>query len=135
MATDTEKTNKKIRARKSYKMYKKFYDAGARQCVLELLHSELDNRRSYGSERASNYSKESLDLLLEDKGIKQKWIDEGCEGEPKTYTDRTKVLELIRSLLREDESLLEVEAYKDVDKVSDSDLFTIGFNHYSISII
>ena len=30
-----------IRNRKSYKMYKKFFDAGCGKAVLELLHQEL----------------------------------------------------------------------------------------------
>jgi hypothetical protein len=57
-----------IRTRKSYKMYKKFFKAGCGKAVLELLHEELDNRSSYGSIKASNYSRESLDLFIKDHG-------------------------------------------------------------------
>jgi hypothetical protein len=60
---------KKIRARKSYKMFKKFFDAGCGRAVLELLHQELSNRKSYGSMKAEDYAKESLDLFIKDHGV------------------------------------------------------------------
>ena len=59
----------KIRNRKSYKMYKKFFDAGCGKAVLELLHEELDSRNSYGSRQASLYSRESLDLFIKDQSL------------------------------------------------------------------
>ena len=58
----------KIRNRKSYKMYEKFFNAGCGKAVLELLHQELDARSAYGSIKASGYSRESLDLFIKDHG-------------------------------------------------------------------
>lgn len=63
-----EEREKKIRTRKSYKMYEKFFEAGAVKAVLELLHQELDSRRAYYSTRAAGYSRESLDLFIKDHG-------------------------------------------------------------------
>lgn len=65
------------------------------------------------------------------------WIDEGSveshlNQKGAEYTDKEEVLKLIRSILKEDESLMEVEAYKDISKISEHTLFEIGFNHYSI---
>lgn len=60
--------NSQIRRRKSYKMYDRFFKAGAGKAVLEELHKELDNRSAYGSQKASDYSRESLDLFLKDHG-------------------------------------------------------------------
>ena len=68
MLEEKQEKEAKIRARKSYKMYKKFFDAGCGKAVLELLHQELDVRSAYGSERASGYSRESLDLFIKDHG-------------------------------------------------------------------
>jgi hypothetical protein len=63
-----EERNKKIRTRKSYKMYERFFALGAGKAVLEELHKELDSRRAYYSTRAADYSRESLDLFLKDHG-------------------------------------------------------------------
>jgi hypothetical protein len=49
-------------------MYDRFFKAGAGKAVLEELHKELDNRSAYGSQKASDYSRESLDLFLKDHG-------------------------------------------------------------------
>jgi len=56
----------KIRKRKSYLMFKEFYDAGARREVLELLNHELNKRSAYGSNTAALYARESLNLFILD---------------------------------------------------------------------
>ena len=65
----TEEKEKKIRARKSYKMYEKFFNAGCGKAVLELLHQELDSRSAYGSMKSSEYSRESLNLFIKAHGV------------------------------------------------------------------
>ena len=59
----------KIRKRKSYQMFKEYLEYikihTPEECLKEL-HKILDNRYSYGSEKAANYAIESLNLLLKD---------------------------------------------------------------------
>lgn len=59
----------KIRKRKSYLMFKEFYEAGARREVLELLNHELNKRSAYGSNTAALYARESLNLFITDFNI------------------------------------------------------------------
>ena len=60
----------------------------------------------------------------------REWIDEGKEGKPKKYNDVRKVIKLIKSLLKDDETLLRG---RNVDDISEYDLLEYGHNFYSIS--
>lgn len=56
------------------------------------------------------------------------WKDDGAI-KPKTYKSRGAVLNLIRRLLSKDKDLLRG---RDVNKISDDDLFETGFLFYNI---
>lgn len=59
----------------------------------------------------------------------KEYIDNGAEIIGMMYT-RDEAIELIRSILKEDEDLLNGRS---VDQVSDDDILEIGHNHYSIT--
>ena len=55
---------KKIKERKSYKMFERFASLGATNEVLQALHDELNSRSAYGSLKSSEYAHESLMLFI-----------------------------------------------------------------------
>ena len=64
----------KVRKRQSYVFWKglvKFLNRKPKtKTVLKKIHDIIDDKRGYGSETNSFYSKESLELLIKDEGIR-----------------------------------------------------------------
>jgi len=59
-----------------------------------------------------------------------KYIDNGAEILGMEYT-RDEVIDLIKSILIEDEDLLNGRS---IERMSDDDILEIGHNHYSITL-
>jgi len=58
-----------IRQRKSYKMFENLLKSieDGKVEALDFLYAELDRRRAFGSQRASDFAQESLELIKQDK--------------------------------------------------------------------
>ena len=67
--------------------------------------------------------------------MKTIWIDEGAENGTTYYENKNDVLTHIRSILKEDEDMMEARGYSNINEVSEDDLFEIAHYHYSISKI
>ena len=59
----------KIRKRKSYKMFKQFYEAGASRELIELINHEINAMSGYGTNTAALYARESINQLILDFNI------------------------------------------------------------------
>jgi len=66
--------NERVRVRVSYRKWKRMCELLQKgispKIVLRLIHSQLDNARAFKSQRNSDWSLESLDLVCEDLGVK-----------------------------------------------------------------